>query len=87
MWYYICIVVGAVVGWGLCALFVISAENKEIRRLRDAIEGALRIKDLWYSPSNDPQYKAESIAISNMLQSFKQALNLDINGEPKGERP
>ena len=47
------------------------AENK---RLRGAIKGALRIKDLWYSPSNDPQYKAESIAISNMLQSFKQAL-------------
>lgn len=37
MWYYICIVIGVVIGWGLFALFVISAENKEIRRLRKMV--------------------------------------------------
>lgn len=40
MWYYLCIVIGAVVGWGMCALFSISAENKEIRRLREALQAA-----------------------------------------------
>lgn len=24
MWYYICLVVGAVIGWGLCAIFTVA---------------------------------------------------------------
>ena len=42
MWYYLCTVMGVVIGFGTFALVAIISENKEIRRLRGWLE---KIKD------------------------------------------
>ncbi len=67
------------VGFWACALFVTSAENKEIRRMRDALR-LIIVESGRVDIANWPtqQQRCMSIAI--------HALGLDINGEPKGKR-
>lgn len=47
------------------------AKNK---RLRETIERALRIKDLWLFQSEEEQYQHESEALATMLNMFEEAL-------------
>ncbi len=44
------------------------------KKYREAIKGAIRIKDLWYNPSNKLEHKGELRALSNMLSSLKQTI-------------
>lgn len=46
----------------------------ENERLREVIEGALRIKDLWLFQSEEEQYRHEAAALATMLYNFEQAL-------------
>ena len=48
--------------------------KEENKRLREAIEAAIRLKDLWLFITSDPEHIAESVALGAMLYKFKQAL-------------
>lgn len=53
-----------------------SAQADEIKELREALEGALRLKELWlYTYPVDSENKGEAIALQSMCRSFEQALN------------
>ena len=73
-----CIVFGPI-GFWLFALFVINGENKEIRRLRDALKQII-VESGKVDISNWPTRQQICMSIAN------HALNLDINGKPKGKR-
>lgn len=49
----------------------LKAENTKLKNL---IRNALRIKDLWFSQSDEPEYQEESIALAAMLHHFEDIL-------------
>ena len=61
-----------------CKKCIIAMMDSDLRdenkRLRDAIEGALRIKALWFHQSEKEEHREESKALATMLTSFEQAL-------------
>lgn len=68
--------VGMIIGFPLKdfeADYIVQAINSH-EKLVKAIKGAMRIKDLWYFQSREPQYQNESEALEIMRSMFKQAL-------------
>ncbi len=53
--------------------YIVQAINSH-EKLVEAIKSAMRIKDLWYFQSNEPQYFSESEALETMRNMFEQAL-------------
>jgi len=51
--------------------FPLKAENAELKNL---IKQALRIQDLWFSQSDEPEHQEESYALAAMLHHFEDAL-------------
>ena len=53
--------------------FMNEVPGKILKQL-EAIEGALRIKDLWFSQSKKFEYQGESEALATMLSNFEEAV-------------
>jgi len=53
---------------------IANRQAKEIKRLRNAIEGALRIDNLWVPFYSLPDHKGEVVALHEMRQNFLEAL-------------
>ncbi len=60
-----------------CLMSEVSQLRAKNKRLREAIKGAIRIKDLWTLKEVESMFEDEAKALQAMLVRFEQALKGD----------